>query len=132
MTIIAQSLAARIGDERSTLTNDLTTDRQPRSLQLLLLAQMTDLPLADPAANTPLDRTLRQRALLFDYVCWEVGRSATVAVDERAALQARLLELRDAPTSSTAIDGTSDTDGTDGTMAEEDQKAEVKGAHQRP
>ena len=70
-------LASRVGVDRSTLVSWLTTERQPQPLQLLALAQVTDLALTEltRAANVPLERALRQRDALWDYLEWEIRRS---------------------------------------------------------
>ncbi len=70
-------LASRVGVDRSTLVSWLTTERQPQPLQLLALAQVTDLALTEltRAANVPLERLLRQRDVLWDYIEWEIRRS---------------------------------------------------------
>jgi transcriptional regulator with XRE-family HTH domain len=91
-------LANRLGVDRSTLVSWLTTDRQPQPLQLLLLAQVTELPLADlaAAAAAPLERVLKQRAALFDYVLWESRRSGAITDEERGHLLALLQAVRQA------------------------------------
>lgn len=68
-------LASRVGVDRSTLFSWLTTDRQPQPLQLLLLAQVTSLPLTTltSAADVLIERVMRQRDVLWDYVEWEMG-----------------------------------------------------------
>jgi hypothetical protein len=69
-------LASRVGVERSTLYNWLTTDRKPQPLQLLVLSQVTGLPALGLAriAEIPEERVLRQRDALWDYVEWEMRR----------------------------------------------------------
>jgi hypothetical protein len=91
-------LASRVGVDRSTLFSWLAIERQPHPLQLLLLVQETELPLQEvaTAASVPLERALRQRAVLFNYVAWEMGQSAIVTADERRALLSRLRDVRDA------------------------------------
>jgi hypothetical protein len=93
------TLAAQVGVERTTLVSWLTTNRQPQPLQLLLLAQVTELPVADlaAAADVQLERVLKQRAVLFDYVCWELGRSGVIVDDEHSQVVAFLQNVRDAP-----------------------------------
>jgi transcriptional regulator with XRE-family HTH domain len=77
-------LAARVGVDRSTLVNWLTTDRQPQPLQLLVLAQFTDLPLTEltRAVGVPTERIVRQRDALWDYVEWEIRRSHGMPADK--------------------------------------------------
>jgi hypothetical protein len=91
-----------VGVDRSTLFDWLTTDRQPQPLQLLLLAQMSGLPVTAlaSAANLPLARVQHQRDVVFDYVTWEVQRAAgesgesAASEDERDALLERLGAVR--------------------------------------
>jgi transcriptional regulator with XRE-family HTH domain len=118
-------LANRMGVDRSTLFSWLTTDRQPQPLQLLLLAQVTELPLEDlaTAAGVPLERVLKQRAVLFDYVAWEVGRSGAISDDELPQLLSLMQEVRVAAVSggatrSPAGDGATG-DGGSGAAAQE-------------
>jgi len=94
-------LASRMGVDRSTLVSWLMTDRQPQPLQLLLLTHVTDLPLTElaAAADVPLERVLKQRAVLFDYVSWELGRSGAIPDEERQGLVTFLQRVRDASTS---------------------------------
>jgi hypothetical protein len=70
------ALAALVCVDRSKLVKWLTTDRQPQPLQLLLLAQVTELPVTElaRAGNVPLERALRQREALWDYIEWEIRR----------------------------------------------------------
>jgi transcriptional regulator with XRE-family HTH domain len=70
-------LASRLGVERSTLYNWLTTERKPQPMQLLVLSQVTGLPVLSLARNTevPAERVLRQRDMLWDYVEWELRRT---------------------------------------------------------
>src|SRR5262249_36920393 len=112
---------------------------QPQPLQLLLLAQVTGLPLADlaAAADVPLERVRRQRSVVFDYVCWEVERSAIVPDGERPALLSRLHHVRSISTGPTEGDSArgggvhgASNDSDDGAAAE-DQKAEAQGARRR-
>jgi hypothetical protein len=139
-------LAARIGVDRSTLVSWLTTERQPQPLQLLLLAQVTELPLEDlaAAASVPLERVDKQRAVLFDYVSWETGRSGAVSNDERAHVLARLLAVRNTPPTSpdledardaanedTTDEDTTDEDTTDQDLAGEESADEARGVHRR-
>jgi len=71
-------LASRVGVDRSTLVSWLTTDRHPQPLQLLIVAQVTALSVDDlaQAAGVPVERIPRQRQTLYDYVIWDVERTA--------------------------------------------------------
>jgi transcriptional regulator with XRE-family HTH domain len=91
-------LATRLGVDRSTLVNWLTSDRQPQPMQLLLLAQVTELPLATlaSAADAPLERVLRQRDVLWDYVEWEVGHLHGTPHDQDDVVLERLRDVREA------------------------------------
>jgi len=92
-------LASRVGVDRSTLFGWLTTDRQPQPLQLLLLAQATELG-ADSlaqAAGVPIDRITRQRQTLYDYVLWDVEQTDLLTGNDLADLTSRLREVRAAP-----------------------------------
>jgi transcriptional regulator with XRE-family HTH domain len=134
-------LAARIGVDRSTLVSWLTTERQPQPLQLLLLAQVTELPLEDlaAAASVQLERVHKQRAVLFDYVAWETGRSGAVSNDERAHVLARLLAVRNTPPTfpnsedarDAANEDTTNEDTTDQDLAGEESADEAKGVHRQ-
>jgi transcriptional regulator with XRE-family HTH domain len=77
-------LASRVGVERSTLSNWLTTDRKPQAMQLLVLAQVTGLPALGLArfAEIPEERVLRQRDALWDYVEWEMRRHHSSLPDD--------------------------------------------------
>jgi transcriptional regulator with XRE-family HTH domain len=77
-------LAAHLGVDRSTVISWLTTDRQPQPLQLLVLAQVTELPLTElaRAADVPLERIMRQRDALWDYIEWEIRRSHVTPRDD--------------------------------------------------
>ena len=90
------TLAARVGVDRTTLVLWMTTNRQPQPLQLLLLAQVTDLAVAElaAAADVPLERVLNQRAVLFDYVLWDVRHAHTLSDVERATLVTQLADVR--------------------------------------
>jgi hypothetical protein len=61
----------------------------------------------------------RQRDEIFDYVAWEVGRSADVAVDERTALLARVQKIRDTALGSSVGDDTRDAGADDAPAKEE-------------
>jgi hypothetical protein len=70
-------LASRVGVERTTLYNWLTTDRKPQPMQLLVRTQVTGLPALGLAgdAEIPEERVLRRRDTLWDYVEWEMQRT---------------------------------------------------------
>ena len=70
--------------DRSTLFSWLTTDRHPQPLQVLVLAQVTDLPLTEltRAVGLPTERIMRQRDALWDYVEWEIRRSHGMPADK--------------------------------------------------
>jgi transcriptional regulator with XRE-family HTH domain len=124
-------LAARVGVDRSTLVNWLTTDRQPQPLQLLLLSQVTELPLTGlaSAADVPLERVLKQRAVLFDYVSWESGRYDRFSDEERSFLLARLMEVCSTPTGATGADETPDASDDTANMRANDDAADQDGVN---
>jgi hypothetical protein len=101
-------LASRVGVERTTLHNWLTTDRKPQPLQLLVLSQVTGLPALELArvAEIPEERVLRQRDALWDYVEWELRRHhVSLPDDEFAAFMERVRAERDVALSGLRMEG---------------------------
>jgi hypothetical protein len=106
-------LASRVGVDRSTLVSWLTTDRHPQPLQLLIVAQVTALSVDDlaQAAGVPVERIPRQRQTLYDYVIWDVERTAPLADDDRASLTSALRAVREAAHWQTSAGAPSRRDG---------------------
>jgi hypothetical protein len=101
-------LASRVGVERTTLHNWLTTDRKPHPMQLLLLSQVTALPSLGLArvAEIPEERVVRQRDVVWDYVEWELRRHHfSVPDDEFAAFMERVRAARVGAESGLRMDG---------------------------